>query len=415
MPASPPAHAMIFGVGSTLRAARERMGKEILDCAQHLRIRQPYLQALEDGRHRDLPGGTYAIGFLRTYAEYLGLDGEEMVRRFKDEAAGQLSARSELIFPAPVSEGRIPGGGILFVGIMVTAFAYGAWYLMSARETKVAEMMPPLPDRVSSVLNRPAALTADKTAKGDEAKPPAQDEPAKPAEDAAKPGEGPAKAAGKESEVVPPTEGEDDKAAVQAPPPVADAAKPGTAKGEPAKPGAAKGEPAKPAEKSDPAKAAGKTEAPKVEPPKPEPVKVEPPKPEPVKTEPPKTEAPKVEPAKPEAAKVEPPKADAAEATPPDGGIVYGKDFADSRVSLKAVSEDCWIQVSEMDGQLLVSKLLRRGDIARVPNRPGLRLIVGNAGALEIRVDGKKVTTLGAHGQVKRDIVLDPAKLKVNE
>ena len=63
--------------------------------AGQLHIRLAYLKAIEDGRFKDLPGLTYASGFVRSYADYLGLDGEEMVRRFREEIAGmdrQVSA-----------------------------------------------------------------------------------------------------------------------------------------------------------------------------------------------------------------------------------------------------------------------------------------------------------------------------------
>ena len=61
-------------VGADLRAARHRLGWELPEVAAGLRIRLPYLEALEDGRIVDLPGNAYALGFLRTYATALGLD-----------------------------------------------------------------------------------------------------------------------------------------------------------------------------------------------------------------------------------------------------------------------------------------------------------------------------------------------------
>ncbi len=331
------------GVGTTLRNARGKTGKSLSEVATLLRIRQPYLLALEEGRHRDLPGGAYAIGFLRTYADFLALDGEEMVRRFRAEASDDLNSRSELVFPSPVSEGRIPGGAVLFVGLLLAGLAYGGWYLLSSRDSSVAEMVPALPERLSSVLNRPASVTG-------ESQPPAATEAAKPAEDEQtkpqdpNPPEAAPTAAAKETEVVPPAE--DDEA---------------------------------------------KT-------PKSEPLKVEPAKVEPVKPEATKVEPAKVEPAKTEPAKVEPAKPAVSENT-------------DTRVQLTAAGDDCWIQVREMDGQLVMSKLLRKGDSYAVPNRPGLTLMVGNAGALDVLVDGKKAPALGAAGQVRRDIRLDPDKL----
>ncbi|KIM00275.1 Outer membrane protein assembly factor YaeT precursor [Paramagnetospirillum magnetotacticum MS-1] len=376
--------AVSAGVGATLRSARDGMGKTLPECAKLLRIRQIYLEALEEGRHRDLPGGTYAAGFLRSYAEYLGLDSEEMVRRFREEGAGGFKNRTELTFPSPVSEGRIPGGAVIFLGLILAAVAYGGWYMLSSSETKVTEMVPPLPDRLAGVLNRQASLTGE----------------AKTAAEASKPGEEAVKA---KEDVVPPTEAEEDKPAAVNPAPAA----PEPVKAEPPKVEAPKPEPVK-------------AEPPKVEAPKPEPVKAEPPKveapkPEPVKAEPPKVEAPKPEPVKAEPPKVEAPKPEPVKAELPAtsmaDGKVYGTEYADARVVLKATGDDCWIQVREVDGSLLMSRLLRRGDSFRVPNRSGLNLMVGNAGSLEVSVDGRKVPALGAAGQVRRDIRLDPDKL----
>lgn len=380
--AAAPSLAVNAGVGATLRAARDGMGKALPECAKLLRIRQTYLEALEDGRHGDLPGGTYAAGFLRTYSDFLGLDSEEMVRRFREEGAGGFKNRTELTFPSPVSEGRIPGGAVIFLGLILAAVAYGGWYLLSSGESKVTEMVPPLPDRLAGVLNRQASLTGD-------AKAPA--EGGKPADDARA-----------REEVVPPQEAEEEKPAAPQP----QAAAPEPAKAEPPKEEPPKVEPPK---VEPPKPEPPKVEAQKIEPAKIEPAKVEPPKVEPAKVEPPKVEPAKVEPPKVEAPKVEA-TAPAAPAGLPDGKV-YGSEYADARVVLKAVGDDCWIQVREVDGSLLMSRLLRRGDSFRVPNRPGLNLMVGNAGSLEVSVDGRKAPPLGATGQVRRDIRLDPERL----
>ena len=78
-------------VGALLQASRQRLGEELVDVASMLRIRLPYLVAIEAGRHQELPGATYAVGFIRAYAEHLGLDSEEVVRRFKAETIDDKS------------------------------------------------------------------------------------------------------------------------------------------------------------------------------------------------------------------------------------------------------------------------------------------------------------------------------------
>ena len=67
------------GLGADLKAAREHKGLDLREVADELRIRHVHLQAIEEGYFDDLPGPVYAVGFVRSYAEYLGLDGEVAV------------------------------------------------------------------------------------------------------------------------------------------------------------------------------------------------------------------------------------------------------------------------------------------------------------------------------------------------
>jgi helix-turn-helix protein/uncharacterized protein DUF4115 len=79
----------MFELGSSLRDARVRRGIELSRVAAATRIRMRYLQALEDERFELLPGAVYAKGFLRAYAEYLGLESQLFVdeynARFNDD------------------------------------------------------------------------------------------------------------------------------------------------------------------------------------------------------------------------------------------------------------------------------------------------------------------------------------------
>src|SRR3954454_16356442 len=66
--------ADVFEIGATLREARERQGLELTQVERALKIRARQLQALEEERFDWLPGETYARSFLRTYADFLGLE-----------------------------------------------------------------------------------------------------------------------------------------------------------------------------------------------------------------------------------------------------------------------------------------------------------------------------------------------------
>lgn len=142
-------------VGAELRAARNRLGWTLPDVAATLRIRLPYLQAIEDGRIADLPGNTYAVGFLRTYASTLGLDAAEAARRFRAEAQ-EVNRKPELEFPAPVPQRGVPVGAVVLLGLLLTAGAYVAWYRMSGDTRTTAQVVPAVPDRLAPLADRAA-------------------------------------------------------------------------------------------------------------------------------------------------------------------------------------------------------------------------------------------------------------------
>ena len=82
------------------------------------------------------------------------------------------------------------------------------------------------------------------------------------------------------------------------------------------------------------------------------------------------------------------------------------------RIVVKAKTNS-WIQVrDDAAGELVLTRMLMSGDSYIVPDRSGLTLSTGNAGALEILVDGEPVPAVGGEGTVRRRIVLDAERLK---
>jgi helix-turn-helix protein len=72
----------VFEIGSSLKAARLRQDVDLNEAEAATKIRAKYLRALEDERFEILPAQTYVKGFLRAYADYLGLDGQLYVDEF---------------------------------------------------------------------------------------------------------------------------------------------------------------------------------------------------------------------------------------------------------------------------------------------------------------------------------------------
>ena len=375
-------------VGATLQRARIAAGYEMRDVAQHLRVRQVYLEAIEDGRHNDLPGRTYAIGFVRTYAEMLKLDSTALVNQFKAETVG-LPLRTQLVFPSPPPEGRIPGGAILFVSVLVALVAYGAWYYVSVTEKGLAELVPAVPDRLAALLDRQPATEIAPTSSALEAVAsiPRGEEPVLPAPGSAAvilPAPLPAPMS------TAPTQPATPMAAPTAVPVAPPAASSPSAPAE-----TARAEDAAEEDETTPAPSTASGEA------------------DPnaaltvARTD---TAAEPAQPATQPAAPQPAPSAVASLPAPPAPDAAGNS--AGARIVLQA-RDEVWVQIRDGDS-VLMTRILRKGDVYRAPNRSGLLLLTGNAGALDIVVDGTVTPSLGPVGAVRRDIALDPERLLNN-
>lgn len=115
-------------VGAELRNARLKKGDDLETVAAALRIRKDILQTLEDSDYERQPTKVYAIGFIRAYGRYLGLDAEALVRRYKQEIAGR-ERTPQLNFPNSAQEGGFPQGALIVTAIVIATLAYGAWYI----------------------------------------------------------------------------------------------------------------------------------------------------------------------------------------------------------------------------------------------------------------------------------------------
>jgi cytoskeleton protein RodZ len=138
-----------------LRAARERLEWDLEAIAAHLRIRPSVLSAIEEGSFGDMPAGAYTVGFLRTYACALGLDANEVTRRFRAEAA-ELTRKPDLVFPAPVPERGVPVGAAVLLGAVLVVGAYVGWYNLSAGRPG-EEPVRAVPQRLADLVQPPPA------------------------------------------------------------------------------------------------------------------------------------------------------------------------------------------------------------------------------------------------------------------
>jgi cytoskeleton protein RodZ len=139
-------------VGQDLRAARLRRGDDLASVSKALKIRKDHLEALEEDRLDSLPGKTYAIGFVRSYSQYLGLDPAALVERFKQEISGRTDEHALPPPPAMHEEEprRLPQGWRLIALVVVLLLAYGAYHLFTA-ERESSQNTPPPPTETPKV------------------------------------------------------------------------------------------------------------------------------------------------------------------------------------------------------------------------------------------------------------------------
>lgn len=145
----------MFDLGSSLRDARERKRLTFADLEQSTKVRAKYLRALEDDDFGTLPGPTYVKGFLRVYAEALGLDGQLYVDEYNSRFV--TGEEETIIRPRAVPPPRrihwverIAVVVALIAIAAVTAIVIGAWRFV--------------PDRSGTpTVQSPAASAAQRT------------------------------------------------------------------------------------------------------------------------------------------------------------------------------------------------------------------------------------------------------------
>ena len=119
-------------LGQLLREAREQKGVSLEQVEEATRIRQKFLQALEEGNYGALPAEAYVTGFLRTYAVYLGLDPEEVIALYEGREDEGKAALPQPGFFQPMDISMAAPSWLtpdLVIGalLIVVLLAFGSW------------------------------------------------------------------------------------------------------------------------------------------------------------------------------------------------------------------------------------------------------------------------------------------------
>ena len=340
--------------GWYLQRERERVGKTLADAALETQINAKYLHAIEHGVLQDLPSGSYVLGYVRVYAEFLGLDPEPVIEHYKTLLpAGerkQAAAR------------RGGSGGVFGLAAASIAFIVGlsaiVWYTLpealrgeNAKTASVSEPAPAPTTATSDADTLPtgsAAPKASQTAKSD-----------------------PVDREARELDKAVPTVrikqrglAEIDKQKANAPAGSTDSlnASDKTAASPAVPDGDGAGD-----------QTSGLTEFIRQH----------------------------------VTGSIEPEHTGSV----PANGEVFGAKDAKSRVTLKA-SQSVWIRVEDAQGNVMITRTLKPGDSYKVPNKKGLVLIARDGGALDYSIDGRPIGTIGATGEIVVGRSLDIDKLR---
>ncbi len=122
-------------VGFLMHEARLKKGLKIADASKDLCIRSTYLEAIEDGNYDEIPEPPYGIGFIRSYADYLGLNASRMVQLFKEETDA-AAKNSDYYVMEPQTEANAPNKKSLMISLLAIILVYIGWYIYNQNQAK---------------------------------------------------------------------------------------------------------------------------------------------------------------------------------------------------------------------------------------------------------------------------------------
>lgn len=146
-------------IGLLLQHAREELRLSQDEASRLLHIRLRYLDAMEQGRLEELPGLPYVRGYIQSYAQFLGLDKEEIIRRFD---AVELKTKPDyLFFPQSLVREKSPNGRFVWGGLGVAIMIYMTWALFISAGNRSISVVEPFPRKPNNGITLSALILQD--------------------------------------------------------------------------------------------------------------------------------------------------------------------------------------------------------------------------------------------------------------
>lgn len=404
-------------IGADLGAARLETGMQLQELAQLVRISRHHLKNLESGDFDLLPGSTYVSGYIRTYSREVGLDPEVMTQRYRALLTDR-EAKPSYSFPVDRQQPQRSGAVMASIMVIFAGLGYGGWYA-AGKPDLVAALIGEAPQetvaapQVETTATEPDNLIGQATE---------QDLAGTDQFDTLPATETGEATIQNVAETVIPEEQEDGETAIaSAVPQTALQTAPQTVAPDPATTvtelGAQTEQLASATSETQtvtetPAVATGASGADTL-----------------AATTTPSTDEAIAQPEE-EAVAVADAGAPAAavaaediatsdvaassadEASPPSTGVAYARQRApELEITVRATSVS-WIEIIRNDGEEVMAKLMREGEIYVVDSRDRLYLSTGNAGGVELVFHDGAVQSVGESGEILRDLPLDADRLR---
>ena len=395
-------------IGADLGAARLEAGMQLQELAQLVRISRHHLKNLEAGDFDLLPGATYVSGYIRTYSREVGLDPEVMTQRYRALLTDR-EAKPSYSFPVDRQQPQRSGAMMASIMVIFACLGYGGWYA-AGKPDLVAALVGEAPQetvaapQVETTATEPDNLIIQATEQELADAAPAETSPL------TETGEAAIQAVAETA--IPEAQEDGDTAMASATPqtvapdPATMVTEPGTeteqlaavasgtqsATGLPATTEEVPGEDTLAAAT---APSAGDVDA----------------QTEDVAVAAADTDVPAAAVTADDTASNES-AASASEDSLASTGVAYARQrVPELEITVRATSIS-WIEIIRNDGEEVMAKLMREGEVYVVDSRDRLYLSTGNAGGVELVFHDGAVQSVGESGEILRDLPLDADRLR---
>lgn len=146
-------------IGAYLRELREHYRLSAQDVAARLHIRPRYIEALEEGRIDELPGKVYTLGYVQTYAEFLGADAQKIIAEYQE--IQQLDTRESFKIIEPHQPQGAPALRLLAGCAILLLLAFIIWQVMGQHEhVETTPMVEAVPEQMMASAARTLIVTS---------------------------------------------------------------------------------------------------------------------------------------------------------------------------------------------------------------------------------------------------------------